>query len=253
MSTESFRVSAHFPVPPERAYRAWLDAREHGLMTGGRATVEPTIGGKITSWDLYITGMILQLEPARRILQTWRTTEFPDEAADSRLEVLFEPEGLGTRVTLNHSDLPMGQGDKYEDGWIDYYFEPMQRYFRRLNQEAVAAAAPPAAATPKLVVAKPVASKPAPVAKKPAARKPTAKKPAAKKPAARKPAAKKPAAKKPAKKKVAKRKAAKRRPVKKAARKAARKPMRKAARKRAVARKPAKRKAAKRKPARKKK
>jgi uncharacterized protein YndB with AHSA1/START domain len=135
MATESIKVSAKFPVHPERLYRAWLDSVEHGRFTGGGADIEPVVGGRFMSWDDYITGMLLQLDPGKRIVMTWRTTEFPDEAPDSRLEVLFEPEGDGTRLTLVHTDIPAGDGDKYEDGWIDYYFEPMQRYFRKIAME----------------------------------------------------------------------------------------------------------------------
>ena len=133
--SESIKVSARFPVRPERLYRAWLDSTEHGRFTGGGADIEPVVGGRFMSWDDYITGMLLQLDAGHRIVMTWRTTEFPETAPDSRLEVLFEPEGDGTRLTLIHTDIPQGEGDKYEDGWIDYYFEPMQRYFRKIAAE----------------------------------------------------------------------------------------------------------------------
>lgn len=149
--SESIKVSARFPVRPERLYRAWLDSTEHGRFTGGGADIEPVVGGRFMSWDDYMTGMLLQLDPGRRIVMTWRTTEFPETAPDSRLEVLFEAEGDGTRLTLIHTDIPQGEGDKAEDGWIDYYFEPMQRYFRKIAaeesqpREAVAKRAKPAA------------------------------------------------------------------------------------------------------------
>jgi hypothetical protein len=68
------------------------------------------------------------LEPPRRILQQWRTSEFDDSDKDSILEILFESEGDGTRVTIRHSDLP-GHGMQYRQGWIDSYFVPMMAYF----------------------------------------------------------------------------------------------------------------------------
>jgi len=223
MPSDSIRVSARFPVSPERLYRAWLDGREHGLMTGGKAAVDAVIGGKFTAWDDYITGMLLQLDAGRRIVQTWRTTEFPDAAPDSRLEILFEAEGDGTRITLIHSDIPEGDGDKYEDGWIDYYFEPMQRYLRRVVEEA--------------------APKPAAKAKPPM--KPAEKKPAAKKAAPKKKAAKKAKPKaRPKKKAAAKRKPAKAKARKKATRRAVRKAAHKAAKKH-PARRPARKAARK--------
>jgi uncharacterized protein YndB with AHSA1/START domain len=176
--SESIKVSARFPVGPERLYRAWLDSTEHGRFTGGGADIEPVVGGRFMSWDDYMTGMLLQLDPGRRIVMTWRTTEFPETAPDSRLEVVFEAEGDGTRLTLIHTDIPQGEGDKCEDGWIDYYFEPMQRYFRKIAAEesqprdaAVKRAKPARAAAKKSAAKKVVGRKAVRTGKKAARRK----------------------------------------------------------------------------------
>src|SRR5437762_1152648 len=117
MALESCRVSAVFPVAAERIYQAWLDGREHTRFTGAEATVEARVGGEHTAWDGYIEGKNLALEPGRRILQSWRTSEFPPDAGDSYLEVLLEPTAEGTRVTLVHTDIPEGQAAQYEQGW----------------------------------------------------------------------------------------------------------------------------------------
>ena len=129
MPTESLEVSHVLPVRPERIYNAWLDSEEHGRFTGGAATVDATVGGAFTAWDGYIEGRTLVLEPHRRIVQSWRSTDFPPGAADSKLEVLLEEAPGGTRLTLRHSNIPEGQGASYEEGWAEHYFEPMSRYF----------------------------------------------------------------------------------------------------------------------------
>jgi activator of HSP90 ATPase len=136
---DCFEVTAHLPAKPDEVYRAWLDGDEHSAFTGGKAEVEPRVGGRFTAWDGYIEGRTLELEPpsgvpatagARlRILQAWRTTEFPEGSPDSRLEVLLEKSRGGTRITLRHSDIPAGQGAEYQQGWEEHYFTPMKRYF----------------------------------------------------------------------------------------------------------------------------
>ncbi len=113
---------------PETLYAAWLDSDQHAAMTGGGAAVSDAVGAAFTAWDGYIEGRNLALEPGRRIVQSWRTTEFAPEEPDSRLEIRFEPAGDGTRITLRHTDLPP-HGRQYEQGWIDNYFEPMKAYF----------------------------------------------------------------------------------------------------------------------------
>lgn len=126
---ESFEVSTILPAEPQRIYQAWLDGREHGEFTGGAAEVDPRVGGRFTAWDGYIEGRNLKLEPFRRIVQSWRSREFPPGAADSRLEVLLDKAKKGTRITLRHGEIPEGQSKLYEQGWKTHYFTPMKRYF----------------------------------------------------------------------------------------------------------------------------
>ena len=127
--TEAIEVSTLLPVTPQRLYEAWLDGDEHGKFSGGIAEVDPRVGGRYSAWDGYITGVTLELQPPRRILQSWRTSDFPPGSPDSRLEVLMKEEADGTRLTLRHTDIPDGQGEDYRQGWLDYYFEPMMAYF----------------------------------------------------------------------------------------------------------------------------
>ena len=124
----SFEVSDSYPADAERIYSAWLDSDAHTKMTGGEATASDQVGGSFTAWGGYITGNNLELEPGRRILQSWRTTEFPENTQDSRLEVLFSEEDGRTTVTLRHSSLPEN-GMKYKQGWVDHYLDPMKDEF----------------------------------------------------------------------------------------------------------------------------
>jgi len=126
---ESVVLDKWFPVEPQVLFKAWLDGRAHGAFTGGAASIEPKVGGAFTAWDGYIQGKTLALDPPRRILQTWRTSEFPDGAPDSRLELWLEAASGGTRLTLRHTGIPEGQGIGYAQGWLDHYFQPMQEYF----------------------------------------------------------------------------------------------------------------------------
>lgn len=128
MGTE-ITVSAVFDVPAKVLYDAWLSSEAHSAFTGSAAQIDPTVGGRYSAWDGYIEGENLELEPHRRIRQSWRTTEFPEGSPDSILEVQFEEEGAATRITLVHRDLPENQAENYRQGWLDHYFDPMRKYF----------------------------------------------------------------------------------------------------------------------------
>ena len=125
----SLTMSVVFPATPEQVYTAWLSTEKHSAFTGSPAAVDAKVGGAFTAWDGYIGGTTLALEPHRRIVQAWRTTEFPGDAPDSRLEILIEPVEDGTRLTLDHTNIPAGQADEYRQGWEDFYFGPLAAYF----------------------------------------------------------------------------------------------------------------------------
>jgi uncharacterized protein YndB with AHSA1/START domain len=182
MATESIELSRVLPASPERIYLAWLSGPEHTVMTGSKATVESIeVGGAYSAWDGYIDGVHVALEPGRRILQTWRSDDFPADAAESYLEVLLEPAPGGTRLTLRHTEIPEGQGPGYLDGWSVHYLEPMARYFaaevkrarpapaRKVAGTKAAARKPPArrAAARKRVAAGKAPGRKAPARKSP--------------------------------------------------------------------------------------
>jgi uncharacterized protein YndB with AHSA1/START domain len=236
VATESILISEVIPASPQRIFSAWMDSVEHSAFTGEEATVVPIVGGEHRAAGGYIQGRTLELHEGSRIVQSWRTTEFPADSPDSRLEVTLEPTLGGTLVTLLHTDIPTGQGDRYKQGWNEFYLSRMKVYFASdiaptgdgsggdddgasWEDESSAGATQPA------VVRPPASAKRSPAAKRPkmvAAK--AAKAQAAKSTAAKKPAKKlaKKLAKKPTKKpaKAAKAKAvvrAKARPKAKAA------------------------------------
>ena len=126
---DSIKLSASFKVKPEKIYSAWLDSKEHSAMTGSIAEIDPRINGKFTAWDGYISGTTTELMPGKKIVQKWRTTEFPTGSPDSILEIVLEKTKTGTKLTLSHALIPEGQGENYKQGWKDFYFKPMKKYF----------------------------------------------------------------------------------------------------------------------------
>ena len=126
---EAIELVTELPASPSEIYAAFLDAELHAAMTGAGATSDPSLGGSFTAWDGYIEGRYLELEPGARLVAAWRTSDFEPGSGDSRIELRFEPTARGTRLVLVHSEIPDGQGERYREGWHEYYFEPMRSYF----------------------------------------------------------------------------------------------------------------------------
>jgi activator of HSP90 ATPase len=124
-----FKISITLPVSAKQLYAAWIDSRQHSDFTGYPARIIPHAGGAFQAFDDYITGATLELEPGRRILQSWRTKDFPADAPDSLLEVTIAKFEKGSKLTLLHTNLPKDQVEQYKDRWKEYYFIPMKGFF----------------------------------------------------------------------------------------------------------------------------
>jgi uncharacterized protein YndB with AHSA1/START domain len=174
----AYTISAVIPASPKAVYDAWLDSAAHARMTGTHTAKGSTkVGDRHEAWDGYISGTNLLLSSGKRIVQSWRTTEFTDADADSKIDLKFVKAPRGTKLTLFHSNVPEGH-EGYKSGWTKFYFEPMKAYFAALPK------AKPAAKKKPATKAKAKTAKPKAKAEKKPARK------AAPKKSARKPAKK---------------------------------------------------------------
>ena len=127
---QGIKISVNFPVSAKILYDSWLNSKIHSAFTGSKVRIEPRQSSPFTMWNGYISGTNVVLQPYGRIVQNWRTTEFPDGSPDSKLEILFEKHNSGTKLTIIHSHLPPGDEKKYEKGWKDNYIKPMKLYFK---------------------------------------------------------------------------------------------------------------------------
>ncbi len=116
-------------VSPEDVYDAFIDPKKHAAFTGQSATGSARIGSRFTACDGYITAVNRELVKGKKIVQDWQTTEWPEGAPPSTLELTFRPAKGGTELRMVHSNVPGEQADSYRQGWIDYYWEPLKAYF----------------------------------------------------------------------------------------------------------------------------
>ena len=128
---ESLKLSITLPVKADKLYKAWLNSKEHSLFTGGEAKVSAKLNGKFTAWDGYISGKNLELKPGKKIVQTWRTSEFAEDAPDSKIEIKLEEKAGKTTLHLSQTNLQKGDAKKYTQGWKDFYFTPMKNHFTK--------------------------------------------------------------------------------------------------------------------------
>ncbi|VVB60755.1 Activator of Hsp90 ATPase -like protein [uncultured archaeon] len=128
--TTIIKQTVFIPAKPIDIYNALIDEGKHIEFTGSKASIDPKVGGRFTTWDGYIFGKNLTLEKGKKIIQEWQTTEWPD-FPPSIVEFSFNKKGDGTELIMIHSKVPIEQAESYRQGWIDFYWEPLKKYFTK--------------------------------------------------------------------------------------------------------------------------
>ena len=123
MTAEPFTASVHINAPPERVFEYFTRPEAIVSWMGETAVLEPEPGGR---FDLDINGApvrgrFLHLDPPRRLLISWGyagSGRLPPEA--STVEIRLTADSGGTRVDLEHRDLPPGERPGHASGWAHY-------------------------------------------------------------------------------------------------------------------------------------
>jgi uncharacterized protein YndB with AHSA1/START domain len=128
---ETIKQVTIIDASPAAVYEAYVDPKKHAAFTGDSATGTTKVGGKFAAGNGYISGKYLELEKGRRILHEWTTTEWPKGYPPSLVELILKPKGEKTELTMIHTKVPAEQAADYAQGWQEYYWDPMKRYFKK--------------------------------------------------------------------------------------------------------------------------
>jgi uncharacterized protein YndB with AHSA1/START domain len=129
MKTKTIKQKVIIPASPKEVYEAYTDPKKHSAFTESKATGKPVVGGKFTAWDGYIFGKYLELDDGKRVVQEWTSTDFPEGYGPSKLELCFNETPKGTELVMVHSNVPEEIADEAADGWVEWYWDPLKKYF----------------------------------------------------------------------------------------------------------------------------
>lgn len=123
-------MSVKLQCSAKDVFTGWLTDQTHSIFTGGAsAKTSPHEGGLFSVWNNYISGENVEIFPYKKIIQKWRTTDFEEGDDDSLLEIFFTQKDDHTLVTITHSNIPDGFGERYRKGWKDFYFSHMKKLY----------------------------------------------------------------------------------------------------------------------------
>jgi uncharacterized protein YndB with AHSA1/START domain len=136
MKFGAIRQTVVVGASPFEVYQAYVDPKRHAAFTGMSATGTAKVGGRFTAGDGYISGKYIKLDPGKKIRQEWTTSEWPAGYPPSILELTLKPRGRGTELMMVHSHVPASQVGYYAEGWKEYYWKPLKKYFGKMSEPA---------------------------------------------------------------------------------------------------------------------
>ena len=122
--TATFKASAH------DIYEALMDSKKHATFTGGKAVISRKVGGKFNVFDGYAEGKNIELIPDKKIVQSWRASDWP-EGVYSQVTFLIEEVDGKTKLTFTQTGVPDEQYADISQGWRDYYWKPMKEMLEK--------------------------------------------------------------------------------------------------------------------------
>lgn len=132
VKTRTLKQTVTFSAPPHVLYELLMDAKLHAQFTGGPATISRKVGGSFSVFDGYAVGNNLELVKDKKIVQSWRASDWEKEIV-SEVSFLFSPSPhSGTLLKFTHSGIPAGQFDSIKQGWIDFYWKPIKEMLKNV-------------------------------------------------------------------------------------------------------------------------
>jgi uncharacterized protein YndB with AHSA1/START domain len=118
----------HIRATPETVFEFFTEPGKVTRWLATEATLDPRPGGIChqdharedgSGGSYHMRGEFLEVSPPERVVFTWGFTD-PDVGVppgSSVVDVTLTPDGGGTRLRLEHRDLPVATIESHSDGW----------------------------------------------------------------------------------------------------------------------------------------
>jgi len=123
---KTIKQKVRFKAAPKAIYGVLADSRRRSALTGRKAVISGRVGGAFSTDNGHVTGVNVDLVPAKRLVQAWRRDDFPEGAYSMAAITLAPTPGGGTELVLTHRGVPKHLIPETEDYWKRMYWERLK-------------------------------------------------------------------------------------------------------------------------------
>ena len=95
MNTKNIHQVVSFRAPVRAVYNSLMNPRQHSRIAGMRVTIGSRPGSRFSVWGGGIHGFTLQLKANKKIVQAWRSEDWPKDHYSVAI-YSFQKAGKGT-------------------------------------------------------------------------------------------------------------------------------------------------------------
>src|SRR6056297_724023 len=111
---------------PKDVYNALTNKKMLEIWTGEDAMMEPVPGTEFSLWGGSISGINLEFEENKKIVQQWF---FGEQSENSIVTIKLHPDKKGTSVELYHTNIPDEAFENISEGWEEDFFGSLRELF----------------------------------------------------------------------------------------------------------------------------
>jgi activator of HSP90 ATPase len=127
---KKIKQTVTFEASPHDIYEMLMDSKKHSSFTGSTAKISRDAGGKFSVWGGDISGENIELLKDKKIVQRWRSKDWPN-GHFSKATFELKEEGKKTKLTFTQTDVPDEKYESVKQGWIDFYWNNMKASLKK--------------------------------------------------------------------------------------------------------------------------
>ena len=118
----------HFiKATPEEVFTAITNPFTIELWSGYPAQMEAREGTEFSIFEGDIAGRNIKISENKELVQEWY---FGDRQEESIVTISLKPHQSGTKVSLEHTNVPDEAAEEFEEGWNVTYWGAIKEFFK---------------------------------------------------------------------------------------------------------------------------
>ncbi len=129
--TKTIKQVVTFQADPHDIYEALMDSKLHSKFTKQTAVISREVGGTISAFDGWVTGVNKELMKNKKIVQKWRGSDWPKGVYSEATFLLKKLKDGTTKLYFTHKNVPEKFVKDISKGWKDFYWNPMKKMLEK--------------------------------------------------------------------------------------------------------------------------